>query len=206
MITLAVGLTALLLFGFVLFAVSASHEPDRAPPRSDAIVVLTGAGNRITVGGRLLAERRAGRLLISGVNRKTSLADVFRLARLERETFRCCVELGYEAQDTVGNAVETQKWVRRLGIRRLIVVTSSYHMPRSLTELRGALPDTELIPYPVVPPSLKLKPWWLSYTTTRTLLAEYLKLLPAAARFAAARVLKPFSGSHETANVDISSR
>lgn len=193
---------ALLFFGFVVFAIRASHEARTTGINADAIVVLTGAGNRIKVGGQLLAGRYARRLLISGVNRKVSVADVRRLSGLDDATFRCCVDIGYEAQDTIGNAEEARKWVRRLGVRRLIVVTSSYHMPRSLTELRAALPDTELLPFPVVPRALKERPWWTSFSVTRTLASEYLKLLPAAARFAVIRLLHPLKPDASSANVN----
>lgn len=198
--TIAVA-AALLLFGFILFAVRATQEVQTTGMKADAIVVLTGAGNRILVGGQLLARRHAERLLISGVNRKVSVADVRRLSGLDDATFRCCVDIGYEAQDTIGNAEETRKWVQRLGVRRLIVVTSSYHMPRSLTELRAALPQTELLPCPVVPRALVDRPWWTSFSVTRTLAAEYLKLLPAAARFAVIRLLHPFKSDATSANV-----
>ena len=200
---LALAAAALLIFGFVVFATSATQEAGRINQKADAIVVLTGGGNRIVQAGRLLSEGRAGRLLISGVNRKASLADIRRLSRLSPKLFKCCVEVGYEAQDTIGNAVETRQWVKRIGIKRLIVVTSSYHMPRSLTELRRELPNIELVPYPIVPRGLREKPWWLNYELTRILAAEYLKLVPAAVRFAAARIARPFVASQGTADVGL---
>ena len=63
--------------------------------------------------------------------------------------FECCVDIGYEAQDTPGNADETMHWAADQGFSKLIIVTSSYHMPRSLTELGRVMPDVRLVPYPV---------------------------------------------------------
>lgn len=197
---------ALLFFGFVMFANSATHDVRAAGLKADGIVVLTGGGNRIVVAGRLLADRRGRRLLISGVNRKASIADLRKLSGLDDVTFRCCVEVGYEAQDTIGNAEETRKWAQRFGMNRLIVVTSSYHMLRSLMELRAALPHSEFIAYPVVPTSLRDKPWWLSFSLTRTLAAEYLKLLPAAARLVFSQLLTPQKPSAAELNVDVTAR
>ncbi len=202
---LAILATAIGLFcaGFVMFALSASREAAPIAKPADGIVVLTGGGGRIAVGAKLLASGHAHRLLISGVNRRTRPADIRRLAKLGSSLFQCCVDIGYEARNTIGNAMETRKWVKQFGVRRLIVVTSSYHMLRSLTELRAALPSTDLVPYPVVPPSLKQKPWWLSMKNTRTLAAEYLKLMPAAARYAVARLLQPFNVTGKTSHADV---
>ena len=52
-------------------------------------------------------------------------------------------------------------WVDAHHFTRLIVVTSSYHMPRSLTELGRALPEVALVPYPVVPRTFRAERWWM---------------------------------------------
>jgi uncharacterized SAM-binding protein YcdF (DUF218 family) len=180
-----------MLFGFVLFAASVSREPPDKIAKADGIVVLTGPHRRIEAGIKLLNDGYGRRLLISGVNRRTSRRDVFRTLPPGQPAPPCCVDFGYEAQDTIGNADETRAWVQRHGFTRLIVVTASYHMPRSLNELSRALPDVELIPHPVVPRMLSHEPWWLHVSTTRLLAAEYLKLFPSAVRYLAYRLVRP---------------
>ena len=65
---------------------------------------------------------------------------------VSRDLFDCCVDLGYQALDTAGNARETRDWAREHNITRsLIVVTSNYHMPRALAELSAALPDVDAL-------------------------------------------------------------
>jgi uncharacterized SAM-binding protein YcdF (DUF218 family) len=187
-VTAALAVTAL-AFGFVLFASHVMREPVADTELADGIVVLTGPDNRISAGAALLVEGRARRMLISGVNRRTPRADVARISGLSSEMFECCVDLGYEALDTIGNADETRNWARANGFSRLIIVTSSYHMPRSMAELSMTLPDAALIPHSVVPRRFPDAGWWLNLATTRTLLSEYLKYLPAAARVASMRVL-----------------
>lgn len=188
-ISIAALSAAALAFGFVLFAISVIHDRPDPAQSGDAIVVLTGGETRIQAGAKLLAEKRGKRLLISGVNRKVGREDVMRIAGLKNELFTCCVDLGYEALDTVGNADETRTWANSNGYRRLIVVTSSYHMPRSLAELALAMPEAQLIPYTVTPKNFPDNGWWLHVATTRLLLSEYLKYLPAAARLTTQRVM-----------------
>ena len=57
----------------------------------------------------------------------------------------------------------------------MIVVTSAYHMPRSMLELSHAMPDIRLIPYPVTRPGLTLGDWSEDRGVIVLLLQEYLK-------------------------------
>lgn len=193
------GATALVAFGFVVFANAVTREPDPQYAEADGIVVLTGGQTRISEAARLLDERRGARLLISGVNRKIGRASLLRISGLDEKTFSCCVDLGYAALNTIGNADETRRWAEALGYDRLIVVTASYHMPRSLAELARAMPNIELIAHPVAPDALRRRAWWLDSTAARLLASEYIKFLPAAARLVMARGMAPWQGTSVTA-------
>src|SRR5690606_7359360 len=89
----------------------------------------------------------------------------------------CCVDLGFDAEDTLGNAQEIAAWVDAKGYDSLIVVTSDYHMPRAILEIRGLSPETELIPHPVRTPSLDSARWWRSSSGARRMTLEYCKYL-----------------------------
>jgi uncharacterized SAM-binding protein YcdF (DUF218 family) len=181
--------------GFVAFARSvAGYLPGAQPPRADGIVVLTGGDLRLLAGARLLKEGRGARLLISGVNPHTSRQDLRRLSGLSERLFASRVDIDY-ALTTIAHAEETKAWAKAKGYKKLILVTSSYHMPRSLTELGRAMPDVALLPHPVVPNRFNAKRWWMDGFTTRVLLAEYAKFLPSAARYGAARLWRWGDGS-----------
>jgi uncharacterized SAM-binding protein YcdF (DUF218 family) len=182
---------ALLLFalGFIMFASVVTRTPAVADPRADGIVVLTGESRRIAEGARLLKEGRAERMLISGVNRHTGKRALIKISGLPEQQFDCCVDLGYTAHDTVGNANETRAWATERRYATLIVVTASYHMPRSLAELSLALPSARLVPHPVTPAGFPESRWWLSPAVARRLFSEYIKFLPAAAHLTVARAL-----------------
>ncbi len=147
---------------------------------------------RIAEGARLLDEGRAERLLISGVNQKIGRPSLLKLSGLGEQTLQLLRRSGLCGPGHHRNAAETRRWAEALHYNKLIVVTASYHMPRSLAELARVMPETELIPHPVVPESLRVKTWWLNRTALRILVAEYVKFLPAAARLAAARGVGPW--------------
>ena len=128
---------------------------DREVFRADGIVVLTGGASRIEDAVELLASGRGQRLLITGVHRMTSEREIARLKPGYTKVFTCCVDLDRSALNTIGNATETRRWAHERGFRSIIVVTSSYHMPRAMAELERQLPDIQLIPFPVVTDQLR---------------------------------------------------
>ncbi|MET0568833.1 MAG: YdcF family protein [Hyphomicrobiaceae bacterium] len=177
-----------LLVGFAMFASTAKQKAPLGLPNADAIVVLTGGEDRIETGIRLLSQGKGHRLLISGVNPSTRAAEIGRLAGQDSRLFRCCIDFGYVAVDTSGNAAEARAWAESWGYSKLIVVTSSYHMPRSLVEFARVLPAAELLSYPVGSRHYHLDAWWQHPPTARLLAAEYAKFLTAAARLGFTRL------------------
>lgn len=112
----------------------------------DGVVVLTGGENRIEAGINLLKNNYGRRLLISGVDENSS-RNAIANAVGEANAFKgCCIDLDREAKDTIGNARYTARWVDLHGFKKLIVVTSNYHMPRSLLLLKRQMPGVELVP------------------------------------------------------------
>lgn len=188
--------SALLLVGFAAFVAYAVVERRPSLPEADGVVVLTGGEDRIAVAIGLLQQGMGRRLLISGVNPRTSAEAIGRQTGQRAELFRCCIDIGREASDTVGNAEEARDWARARGFRSLIVVTSSYHMPRALSEFARAMPGVTLRAHPVVSRSLKQHPWWGSVGTIRLLASEYLKFVASATRLALASLLSFFDGTH----------
>ena len=115
-----------------------------APPAggvaTDAIVVPTGGPGRIDRGLQLIEQRRARRMLVTGVATGVRKVDVARTYG-HRHAVACCVDLGPEAVDTRSNAEETARWVREHGYRSVRLVTSDWHMARARMELGAALGD-----------------------------------------------------------------
>ena len=168
--------------GFLVFLWLLPSEEIVLDRNADGIVVLTGGTSRVTDALELLAAGRGKRLLISGVNPGTTTSDIAHQVSEYSRFLSCCVDLDYSALNTLGNAVETRRWVIDRGFHSLIIVTSAYHMPRALAEIAHQLPDVVLIPFPVVADRLRVEPWWSNSTTTRLVLSEYFKYLFAKVR------------------------
>ena len=174
-----------LVGGFFVFALTLAREEPTLSVKTEGIVAFTGGSDRVIEAAAILARGQAQRLLITGVNRATRSSVLARLLPVSREMFDCCIDLGYEAQDTAGNARETRQWAQAHHVTRtLIVVTSNYHMPRALLELSAALPGVALYPFPVVSEHVDVSDWPKDLRVARLVGGEYVKYLRALFRIA----------------------
>lgn len=168
-----------LVGGFFLFIASLNSYDNATPAQADGIVALTGGAHRVADAIDLLSRGHGERLLISGVNEMTTREEIARLNPGQRRLLECCVDLDYRARNTIGNAIETRRWIADHGFGSIIVVTSNYHMPRTMLELRNAVPEIEKFAFAVVPSSIDTTNWWRDRIAVRLLGLEYLKFIAA---------------------------
>ena len=173
------------VLGFVAF-VSFLPRSSADLGGADGIVVLTGGDMRLDRADALLERGVGKRLLISGVDQTITKETLKRLIR-GGPRFDCCADLGYAAEDTRGNALETADWARAHDFHRLILVTARYHMPRSLREFSAAMPEVRFLPYPVEQERIDLASWWRHPRTIFLLHREYVKYLASFAATSMAR-------------------
>ena len=151
-----------------------------AKDKTDAIVVLTGGAGRVREGLSLLEKGFARKLFVSGVYRGVDVRALRQLVRRAPGELECCIALGYVADSTRGNAMETADWIRLEKISSIRLVTASYHMPRSLLEFHRVLPTVvRIVVHPVFPPDFYPGNWWRWRGSARLAISEYHKYLIA---------------------------
>jgi uncharacterized SAM-binding protein YcdF (DUF218 family) len=153
--------------GFFVFAFSLSFKSEFPDERTDAIIALTGEEKRITESVRELAKGSSDRLFISGVYRRMPIDRIVdrtldELARdgsrkTDRDGLRAKISKPHgKAENTIENGIESGKWVKENGVHSVRLMTSYYHMPRSMLIFRRYMPkDTVIIPHPVMLSSAK---------------------------------------------------
>ena len=146
---------------------------------TDAIVVLTGGRLRLEAGLALLEDGKAKKLFISGVNPRVDRDVLLRALGHDPEREACCIVLGREADNTFGNARETAAWMHDEGYRSLRLVTSWYHMRRSLLEFGRAMPRIAIVAHPVFAQHVDPEGWWGSHGAIAIVVGEYHKYLAA---------------------------
>lgn len=170
------------VWGLILFVDRIPDSVEDEGRHTDAIIVLTGGTLRLEKGFELLSAKMAEKLLVSGVARGVQMEEVLEAAGLKLADLDCCVTLGYMAEDTGSNAIESAVWIRTNKVTSIRLVTSGYHMPRSLLEFRATVPGVEIVPHPVFPEHVMVNEWWARPGTASLVIAEYNKYLLAATR------------------------
>lgn len=169
--------------GFVVFLQSLGAAQHDARP-CEAIVVLTGGAGRIDHGFHLLETKRAERLFITGVGehnnpdlfvQRYGLSEALQQKIAEPEV----LTIDRTADSTYSNADQTQLWLKDQLFEAVCLVTSAYHMPRSLLVFRDAMPEQLWIAEPVFTDGFALESWWEDEMTRRVLFTEYHKLIAA---------------------------
>ena len=167
-------IVTLWVIGFIVFSAIAIGVKYRPVEQAEAIVALTGGSDRIGESIQLLKKEYAPRLFISGVNE--NVTGYHLLKEVEPE-WKEKIELGYWAKTTQMNALETAEWARKNKISSIILVTSFYHMPRSLLEIKETIPELKITPYAVFPQSFEENTKWIHTRYAWQLFLEYHKYL-----------------------------
>jgi uncharacterized SAM-binding protein YcdF (DUF218 family) len=177
----AVTLAAAWGVGLVWYVDQLPSEASTDTRRTDAIVVLTGGAGRLAEGLDLLERGRASRLFVSGVYRGIDVRQLLATTRSGGGALEDRIDIG-NAVDTNDNARETAVWVRDHNIASIRLVTSAYHMPRSLMEFAYRMPNVEIVPAPVFSDRVKQDSWWMWPGTAALIATEFTKFLLAGAR------------------------
>jgi len=187
MLHLALALAAVWFFGFLLFIAAIPNGVADRETKTDAVIVLTGGGERLGEGFDLLSRGLAPRLYISGVAEGITLDKLTKkIAEAggnlpDEATLKCCVTLG-RAQNTIDNANTSTQWISEQRIQSIRLVTANYHMHRSLLEFRRAKSGITVVPNPVFPPEMRDPLWFIKPHILFILGNEYHKYLFAGLR------------------------
>ena len=173
------GLAALLVWqGAAFHSFTATFDrPADEIAHADAIVSLAGASGRLDKGLDLLLAGRADVLLLSGIGKGTTLHDIF--PDREQEVGDRVVLLEDRSTSTYENAIEA--WAALSAVRQgklhdVVLLTSSYHMERSLLVFREVFPaDVAIHPYPVDSDGVTRAAWWKDARGRKVVLTEYAK-------------------------------
>ncbi|MBR1600064.1 MAG: YdcF family protein [Alphaproteobacteria bacterium] len=163
------------LCGFMWFGQKINEYNDYDIKYTDAIVVLTGGRNRIAKAVSLINDNMAEHLFISGVEKHTSLSAIANKLNISIKN-PDKVELGYNATNTIENAREVKEWIEKNNISSVRLITSNYHIPRSLAELKAYRLPLKIEVTPVYSEKVA-NYWWQSWGTFRLIFGEYNKYL-----------------------------
>lgn len=168
--------------GLALFVHSMPAKETPVSMKTDAIIVLTGGSARVERGFETLAQGAAPVLMISGVGEKVTLHEML-MAHADEATRNAIqargasIVLDHVAMSTHTNAREVAQFVRERKFHSIRIITAHYHMPRSIAEMKAALPEVQVVPDAVFPSGFKRDQWWKHQTSRDLVLSEFHKYL-----------------------------
>lgn len=181
-------LLLLLIAGIRVFGDNLYDYPDNPPadslPKDGVIVCLAGGKYRIEAAFSLYANGVGDRLFIVGAGRKATkdgLAKLQAVATAQKIPWdrfdRIIVET--ESRNTIENAFAVKRFLEQNPqVKRILLVTSSYHMRRAEFMIANQLPhDLQIVPY--TPPNSEIgkSNWWHTWLGITVTSEEYFKLL-----------------------------
>ncbi len=127
-----------------------SKQPDLKDKKYDAIVVLTGGFSRTKTAFELLEKEYASILFISGVHKNVEIRDFLKYMKNELTSSQSTT-LGYSAFNTNSNVLEVKSFLNEKRINSFILITSDFHIPRSLLLMKRHNIKSEITPFPILP-------------------------------------------------------
>ena len=157
--------------------------------KSSNIVILTGGTNRINDGLKIINKFEKSstfnsKILVSGTGKGFTKISLEKKLNFDfnLNLIECCIELDSISTNTYSNAYETLKWAKKNNIKKFILITSNYHMPRAFLEFKNRMPNLKIFTYPITPNKHDVKMWLSSFQTFSLIFSEYCKYLVAKLR------------------------
>lgn len=109
---------------------------------ADCAIVLTGAPGRVREGFELLQQKKIKKLIVSGVFKEATYAEVFPYWPYYPDINPDDVILEKRSQTTFGNAHQSLVLTESLRCQDVFLVTSQLHMTRAYSVFRDIFPET----------------------------------------------------------------
>ena len=133
------------IYGFVIFLKKIHYNQNGFNYKTEGIAILTGGKGRISLGLELFNKNRNLKLIISGVDKKVSEVSIIPNNFKNKSS----ITIDKESESTYQNAKIINKWASKYKIQNVSIITSYYHMPRSMILMQSLSPSINFYAYPV---------------------------------------------------------
>lgn len=177
---LGVGILVLALHATILGALGGYLVQASAPEKADVALVLAGdfLGNRILKAAFLVRDGYAPKVMVSGPPGvygyfESDLAIPFALQHGYPEAD--FLNFKNPAHSTVEEARAAVPELRRMGVQRVLLVTSNFHTRRSGRIFRAMAPDLIFYVVAADDPYFTPQGWWKNREGRKTFVIEWMK-------------------------------
>lgn len=180
-VALIVGISAFLAPDSLMECSTSPSELEGCS-RADAIVVVSGGdtSSRTQTGINLYENGWAPKLIFSGAaydKSGPSNAEVMQRQALEQGVPAADISIDRLSENTAENAKNTASILRSEQRKKVIVVTSRYHMKRTLLEFRANAPQVEFRGHPAAADNQWSVWWWTTPYGWYLAVSELIKIM-----------------------------
>ncbi len=133
------------IYGFVIFLKKIHYNQKGFNYKTEGIAILTGGKGRISLGLELFNKNRNLKLIISGVDKKVSDGSIIPNNLKNKSS----ITIDKVSESTYQNAKVIKKWATKYKLQNVTIITSYYHMPRSMMLIQSLTPTIKFYAYPV---------------------------------------------------------
>lgn len=134
-----------LTYGLIIFFNKIQYDQVNFNYQTDGLAVLTGGKGRIGLGLELFNKHNNLRLIISGVDKKVSDKSIIPNDLKNKSS----ITIDKDSKSTYQNAQIINKWASKYKLKNISIITSYYHMPRSLILIQSLSPTVNFYAFPV---------------------------------------------------------
>ena len=132
-------------YSFIIFLEKIEYEEVIYNNSSDGIAVLTGGKGRISLGLELFKSDGNLKLIISGVDKKVSDKSIIP----DNLRNKANITIDKDSESTYQNAKVINNWIAQNKLKNVTIISSYYHMPRSMLLIQAITPSINFYAYPV---------------------------------------------------------
>ena len=162
-IPLSIGIACIIyLCGFVVFVQNLPKEESSfSADDTDGLIVFTGGSNRIETALNFLEKGYGKPILISGVHPDVTKHTLLKDIDPKHAPF---VTIDYKSLSTKENVQTTKEWTTKHHLKHIGIITSYYHIPRSLFYLKEYGLENTVSIYPVFPEKMPMSFMFREYS------------------------------------------
>ena len=139
----------------------------------DSVIVLAGGKGRIQKGVELFLSLSAQYCVLAGVDKKFNRVAYFSKYGISDNPH---IYIDNRSRRTLENAVESWRILEPLNVRSVLLVTSNYHMYRSLFVFKKVFPSTvSIFPYSLHSDNFDVHRWYTQVLSSLIIFQEFLK-------------------------------
>lgn len=176
----AAGIVALVFHAAILSTLGGYLVRAGAPEQADVVLVLAGdfLGNRILKAASLVRDGYAPKVIVSGPPGvygffESDLAIPFAVKSGYPDSY--FLNFKNQAHSTMEEARAAVPELRRMGVKRVLLVTSNFHTRRSGRIFRAAAPDMTFFVVAADDPNFSPDGWWKNREGRKTFVIEWMK-------------------------------